>query len=222
MISPLTERHLGERFGRLVITGFTRVQCKSHAKWHCVCQCDCGGTKTVAYFHLARGKVKSCGCMMEERVAKGKVNRAARDAERTEARKRRAKQLETRRQEHKKELAERRLANAQAKKEKAKKYANVWLYNSWHAMKNRCYNPKHDNYPNYGGRGISVCDDWRKSYVAFHDWAVSHGWRRGLTIDRIDPNGNYEPKNCRWASKVEQARNRRCNHYLIIGDEGKH
>lgn len=82
------------------------------------------------------------------------------------------------------------------------------LYNSWRAMKSRCSNPNNNRYYAYGGRGIAVCDEWKK-FSAFEEWAISNGFRNDLTIDRIDPNGNYEPSNCRWISPESQAANKR-------------
>ena len=80
-------------------------------------------------------------------------------------------------------------------------------YNSWHAMRQRCYNPSQVSYPNYGGRGITVCDRWLYSYLAFYE---DMGLRpEGRSIDRIDVNGNYELGNCRWATKLEQDENKR-------------
>lgn len=81
-------------------------------------------------------------------------------------------------------------------------------------MVQRCTNPKASNYKRYGGRGIKICDEWRKNFVSFYDWAVTHGYKEGLSLDRIDVNGNYEPVNCRWATLEQQQNNMRNNHFI--------
>ena len=82
------------------------------------------------------------------------------------------------------------------------------LYNSWQNMKQRCYNPNNPKYKRYGGRGIKVCDEWQ-DIVGFLNWAKQTGWKQGLTIDRIDNDGNYCPENCRWVSVSDNSRRKR-------------
>lgn len=86
---------------------------------------------------------------------------------------------------------------------------NTRLYGIWCKMKDRCYNPNIEHYDCYGGRGITICDEWSNSFEVFYEWAMQNGYADNLSIDRINVNGNYEPNNCRWATKTEQMRNRR-------------
>lgn len=83
------------------------------------------------------------------------------------------------------------------------------LYFVWAQMKGRCSNPKNQQYKNYGARGIFVCQEWQDSYKAFYDWAVANGYKKGLTIDRINNNDGYYPENCRWCGMHTQNMNRR-------------
>ena len=80
-------------------------------------------------------------------------------------------------------------------------------------MKERCYNPNNKNFQHYGGRGITVCNEWH-NFLLFYNWAMTNGYSDNLTIDRIDVNGNYEPSNCRWVTMSEQANNKRNNRLL--------
>lgn len=89
------------------------------------------------------------------------------------------------------------------------------LYKVWGNMKSRCENPRHVSYPGWGGRGISICPEW-VYYEGFHRWAMSSGYCEGLSLDRIDNNGNYGPDNCRWATPKQQANNTRRTIYITL------
>lgn len=92
------------------------------------------------------------------------------------------------------------------------------LYQTWKNMRQRCSNPNRHDYSRYGGRGISVCQEW-DDYTVFRKWALENGYTDRLTIDRIDSNGNYESSNCRWVDYKVQANNVRTNR--IIEYKGK-
>ncbi len=81
------------------------------------------------------------------------------------------------------------------------------LYEVWVGMNQRCYNPKREMYIHYGGRGITVCKEWRDDFLPFFQWSLKNGYRDSLSIDRINNDGNYSPLNCRFASASTQARN---------------
>ena len=83
------------------------------------------------------------------------------------------------------------------------------LKHRWNAMKNRCYNNKSKQFNDYGGRGITICDEWRYDYSKFELWAINNGFEINITIDIINNNGNYEPSNCRWVDMKTQILNRR-------------
>lgn len=98
------------------------------------------------------------------------------------------------------------------------------LYMVWSRMVTRCTKPSHHAYKDYGGRGITVCEEWKNNYQSFYDWAMKTGYNDNApmfecTLDRIDVDGNYEPSNCRWVTIKEQARNRRSSR--IIEYKGK-
>lgn len=89
------------------------------------------------------------------------------------------------------------------------------IYRVWKGMRNRCKLETVHNYKNYGGRGIKVCDEWQE-FLPFYEWAIANGYQEGLSIDRINNDGDYEPSNCRWATNKEQSLNRRTNVFLTL------
>ena len=92
------------------------------------------------------------------------------------------------------------------------------VFRSWAHMMERCTNKNCADYKNYGGRGIAVCDEWQDSTI-FIEWAFSHGYKEGLTIDRINVDGDYTPNNCRWVTRSDQNKNRRST--ILLTYNGK-
>jgi hypothetical protein len=96
------------------------------------------------------------------------------------------------------------------------------IHKIWASMKDRTLNIKCNDYPNYGGRGITICDEWKNDVKSFYDWAISKGYEenKGLSIDRIDNDGDYSPENCRWVGDTIQARNKRIRKDNTSGYKG--
>lgn len=92
------------------------------------------------------------------------------------------------------------------------------LYDTWCNMRRRCYDVKNKHYADYGNRGITVCDEWQE-FIPFYNWAIKNGYKEGLTIDRIDNDKGYNPENCRWATSIMQANNRRNVHLITYKGE---
>lgn len=96
------------------------------------------------------------------------------------------------------------------------------LYYIYNGMKSRCYNHNNKAYKYYGERGINICDEWldkKNGFISFYNWAIQNGYKENLSIDRIDVNGNYEPDNCRWATNIMQANNKRTNVKISFNNE---
>jgi len=113
-------------------------------------------------------------------------------------------------------------ANAITKRKYPREYdTRSRLYTIWRAMIFRCEHPSHEAFSRYGGRGIGICEEWRKDYAAFVSWSVNAGYAASLTIDRIDNHKGYSPDNCRWVPMSKQNRNKRNSSWLTAFGETK-
>lgn len=204
----------GQRFGKLEAIRPVKKDKRGNIQW--LCKCDCGSTKLVAAAYLIGGRTKSCGCMRRE----------TKDITGTRSGKLVAL-YPTDEMKHGKTVWMCQCDCGGTRKATVNDIlfgyvtscgcANIHhglchtkLYNVWKSMKQRCNNKNNHAYKWYGGKGVKVCDEWNgsHSYENFYKWAMASGYKEGLTIDRIDPDGNYEPNNCRWITISEQQRNR--------------
>lgn len=222
----------GQRFGKLVVVKRAN-NINGKVAW--LCQCDCGQRKVVTANNLRAGYTKSCGCasivfgrtpanatdltgMRFGRLTvlgqSGRINQritwlckcdcgntvSIMTSHLTTGRNRSCGCLQS-----------------ESRRIRATKHdgrnKDTRLYNVWKTIRQRCNNPNNTSYPNYGGRGIRICDEW-SDFAVFREWALANGYdadapRGKCTIDRIDNDGNYEPSNCRWVDAATQSRNRR-------------
>lgn len=218
-------RFIGNRYGMLTVICYDHQEGKKH---FLRCKCDCGNEAIVTSANLERGHTKSCGCKKYLNATKyvgqkfGRLTIIAHDHD-----ERKSGQI-YHMMRCRCECGKETLVNIQAlltgttvscgcyNREVVTTHglSQTRLYNIWDSMKRRCHNPNKDNYKLYGGRGIRVCDEWRNDFKTFYDWAIANGYTDDTTIDRIDPDGDYEPGNCRWVGADVQARNIRHNVYL--------
>lgn len=95
------------------------------------------------------------------------------------------------------------------------------LYQKWDGMKRRCFDIDNKGYKDYGGRGITMCDEWKNDFITFYNWGIANGYKEGLVIDRINNNGNYEPDNCRFVTTKINNNNTRSNRLITYKGETK-
>lgn len=106
-----------------------------------------------------------------------------------------------------------------SKRETTHGLSKTRIYRIWKGIKRRCSKDTVKHWEDYGGRGISMCDEWKEDFMSFYKWSMNNGYKECLSIDRIDVNGNYEPSNCRWATQKQQSRNKRGTIRVLYRDE---
>ena len=227
----------GQRFGRLLV--ISRAESVSgRTVWNC--KCDCGNEKKVYATNLKRGKTKSCGCWHDEAA---KINNLINLTRMRFGRLTVIEKAEGKNKQimwrckcdcgNEKCVSSGNLRSGCTKScgclhdevakisTKTHGMSKTKIYRVYKTMIARCYYKNTEKYPIYGGRGIRVCQEWIDDFMNFYNWAIANGYSDGLTIDRINNDGNYEPTNCRWITNKKQANNRRSNHFVEIEGEVK-
>ena len=230
---------IGQRFGRLTVVSRAENKC-GRTNWHC--KCDCGNERDILAINLTRGFTKSCGCLHNEQLRERKlIDLLGQKFGRLLV----LKRAENHGREtywkcrcdcgNIKEINGAKLKNGHTKscgclsKEttseifKTHGMSSTRLYRIYKKMYRRCYKPKTKWFENYGGRGITICQEWlgEQGFENFAKWSMKNGYADNLSIDRKDNDKGYSPDNCRWASAKEQANNTRSTVFLTYKGETK-
>ena len=217
----------GEKFSRLLV--IERDTTRKGVYW--ICQCECGNNKSVRADSLVGERIRSCGCLQSELRTENLVGKRFTKltvVERVQKPNRATEhhaywnclcdcgKFHIVRSSDLKSGSVQSCGCLQIETATIHGMRHDPIYFTWCSMKQRCYNPNDEKYPDYGGRGIVVCDRWRDSFEAFYEDVskLPDFKREGYTINRIDNDGNYEPDNVEWADDKTQANNKRNNHLL--------
>lgn len=214
----------GIKFGYWTVVGKAPKK-EKRLLWHCIC--ECGTERDIESYNLTHGHTISCGCKTKRPNLLGKKFNRLTVIEYIGVEKNH--RMWRCRCECGNQLISdsARLIggyvkscgciNVEAQLESHFKHgmSNTRLHRIWSGIKKRCFNSNVPEYKNYGGRGIKMCDEWKDNFSSFYEWSILHGYNDKLSIDRIDVNGNYDPKNCRWVDDETQRNNKRNNRYAL-------
>lgn len=229
--SPIDDPRIGKKYGKLIVVSLAYK--KKYDKYF-NCSCECGNNTVVLLSNLTSGKIKSCGCLRHKQA----VNFLDRTGQKygrltcTGKYERRGSYIYWLCEcdcGNKTWVRAQNLASGEVKScgcamehtNRVHGMSHTRIHNIWSKMIERCYWKDSHAYKDYGGRGITVCEEWRgtEGFIRFYEWSMKNGYSEDLTIDRIDNNKGYSPDNCRWTDKLTQANNTRTNVFYEYGGE---
>lgn len=219
--------YTGRRYGMLTVESYAGKAADGHSKWRC--RCDCGNYATVQSNNLRTGGTISCGCSANK-LANARVGQKF--GKLTAIRKLYTKggraiwefkcDCGNTFEGDGSHVFTGKVTSCGCDKEKKMErhgWSRTRIYGIWFDMRRRCNQPQNTAFKYYGAKGIKVCEEWERSFIAFKSWAFSHGYSDDLTLDRIDYHKGYSPENCRWADLYTQANNRSNNHLITFEGE---
>ena len=217
------------KYGKLTIIEIKDIVNK---KRRCIAKCDCGTIKEYQLDNLLTGNTKSCGCsknvntdiigmkfgMLTVISYSHSKNRKSYWMCQCDCGTKKVLRLDTFKNNTTSKTVSCGCYNRVKCSSATHRLSHTKLYHTWASMKDRCLNKNNPHYDRYGGRGITINNEWY-DYENFYNWAISNGYEEGLSIDRIDNNGNYEPSNCKWTTQSVQNRNTSRNRMYTINGE---
>lgn len=235
-LDKLRKEWIGKKINMLTIIDLFRGEKENGYRTKVLCQCECGKKNYYPFSIIKRGSYISCGCYQDFNFERDYQGKKYHNIEILELINKDTKMVKCKC--HCGQIFQTKLINITKKKryvigcpkcndgknllyniKKSEEEVNGNLRHLFSSIKQRCYNQNNEAYKNYGGRGIKVCDEWLNDTTKFISWSLDNGYEKGLEIDRIDVNGNYEPSNCRWVSRIINANNKRNNIKYIFNNK---